>query len=359
MMFRRYFMAGAAATALPPVPQPASLGCIAATKGILFGSAVTCADLWDAPDYRDLVVGQCRVITPGLEAKWGAVEPQERHFQLAQLNRIVAFAEVHGMALHMHNLLWAVGMPAWTVESLRSGRGASVMACHIAMLAGAYRGRVHAWDVVNEPVDPRWPCAAEGLSNSPWRRFLGPDYVADALHAAHAADPHARLLINDDDLEYDLPDREEKRTIYLRLIEAWLRAGAPLHGFGLEAHLKPWLALATKPYRRFLRELAGFGLKLYITELDVCDRNLPAEISFRDDAAAAYAARYLDLALDEPAVCGLIVWGLSDRYTYMNHDVATRRTDGLPSRPCLFDSAYRPKRLYDVVAHALCHAPAR
>ncbi len=144
-------------------------------------------------------------------------------------------------------------------------------------------------------------------------QYIGPQFVTLALAATHAAAPGARLLINDDDLEYDAPDRERKRTTYLRLIESWLKQGAPLHGFGLEAHLKPWLPIADLQYRRFLHELAGFGLKLYVTELDVCDRTLASDIAARDRAVADVTRHYLDLVLDEPAVCTVITWGLSDR----------------------------------------------
>jgi endo-1,4-beta-xylanase len=167
------------------------------------------------------------------------------------------------------------------------------------------------------------------------------------------------LLINDDDLEYDAPDREIKRTIYLRLVEQLIRRGVPLTGFGLEAHLKPWLPIAEKSYRRFLRELGQMGLRIYITELDVCDRTLAADIGERDRAVAGMTRRYLDLVLDEPAVRTVITWGLGDATSWMVRELSARRADGLRPRPLPYDDRLQPKPMRKAIAAAFCAAPIR
>jgi endo-1,4-beta-xylanase len=359
-MRRRNFVTGLAANmARTPSHHDVPLRDLAAARNIVFGTEVTLSDITNDAAYARLVARECAIITPGLEAKWAAVEPAEQEFNFAPLDRLVRFADAHGLRLHMHNLIWAVGLPSWTIDALDAGRGAAVMSRHIATTAGRYRGRVDSWDVINELVDPRWPSAAEGICNTPWRRALGAEFVPAALRETHAADPAARLLINDDDLEYDAPDREKKRTIYLRLIEAWIRQGVPLTGFGLEAHIKPWLPIAAKQYRRFLYELAGFGLTLYVTELDVCDRSLPADIAARDQAVAACTKDYLDLVLDEPAVRTVITWGLSDNTTWMLRDRAGQRADGLAPRPLPYDNDLRPKPMRGALAAAFAWAPDR
>ncbi len=118
-----------------------------------------------------------------------------------------------------------------------------------------------------------------------------------------------------------------------------MRHNVPLHGFGLEVHLKPWLPIAEKSYRRFLHNLADFGLKLHITEFDVNDRLLPASCADRDREVAASARNFLDLALDEKAVVTLITWGLSDRTSWMLHDKSGPRADRLSPRPLPYDAA--------------------
>jgi endo-1,4-beta-xylanase len=358
---RRGFLSALAISPLQPHaearPGP-SLRDLAAARHIRFGTALTCADI-ALVSYARLVVQQCAIITPGIEAKWASVEPHENEFSFGPMDRIAAYAADGGLALHMHNLIWAVGLPRWAIDRLAHGDGRTMMRHHIATTAGRYRGQCTSWDVVNEPIDPRWPADRNGLCTTPWRLGLGPDYILQALTDAHEADPTAHLMINDDDLEYDAPDREQKRMSYLRLIESLLRRGAPLHGFGLEAHIKPWLPIADAPYRRFLRELAGFGLKLHITEFDINDRTLAADIAARDLAVAGITRRFLDLALDEQAVKTLITWGLSDRATWMLHDPSARRADGLPPRPLPYDEHLQPKPMRAAIAAALRAAPAR
>jgi endo-1,4-beta-xylanase len=341
----------------PPSGMP--LRDIAASRNILFGSAVTCADLDWNPAYASLIARECAIITPGIEAKWSSTEPEEGRFDFGPMDRIANFANRHGLRLHMHNLIWAVRLPQWTLDALAAGRGRQVMDCHIAAVAGRYRGRVHSWDVVNEPIDPRWPADADGICTTPWRLGVGKDFISAALEETGRTDPSAQLMINDDDLEYDAPDREQKRNFYLRLIEKLLRHNVPLHGFGLEVHLKPWLPLAEKSYRRFLHNLAEFGLKLHITEFDVNDRLLATDCASRDREVAAAAGNFLDIALDEPAVVTLITWGLSDRTSWMLHDNSGRRADGLPPRPLPYDNSLVAKPMRQSIANALRSAPMR
>ncbi len=362
MLPRRIFLANAACATVAghnqAAPEPA-LPDLAAAKNIAFGTQITWADIAHDPAYADLVAHECAVVTPGLEAKWAATEPAENAFRFAPMDRVADFARAHGLKLHMHNLVWAVGMPPWLLHALAEGRGEAVLSRHIATVAGRYQDLTESWDVINEPADPRWPSAPEGLCTTPWRSALGSGFISLALQAAHHAAPRAQLLINDDDLEYDAPDREIKRTIYLRLVEQLIRRGVPLTGFGLEAHLKPWLPIAEKSYRRFLRELGQMGLRIYITELDVCDRTLAADIDERDRAVAGMTRGYLDLVLDEPAVRTVITWGLGDATSWMLRELSARRADGLRPRPLPYDDRLQPKPMRKAIAAAFCAAPIR
>jgi endo-1,4-beta-xylanase len=72
------------------------------------------------------------------------------------------------------------------------------MAAHVTEEAGRYKGEIYAWDVFNEPF----------IDDGTWRRSifydaLGQGYVAVALKAARAADPGAKLNINDYGVETD------------------------------------------------------------------------------------------------------------------------------------------------------------
>jgi endo-1,4-beta-xylanase len=354
MLARRSFVAASATLPLIGVipSETPSLRDLAASRNIAFGTEITLADIADDPKYASLVARECAIITPGIEAKWGYIEPADGAFCFGPMDALAGFARGAGLRLHMHNLIWAVGMPNWTLQALRQGRGVPVIARHAGRVAQRYKDLTDSWDVVNEPVEPRWPSDEDGICLTPWRNALGRQFVPLVLSAMHDAVPTARLLINDDDLEYDAPDRERKRATYLKLIESWLKGGAKLHGFGLEAHLKPWLPMADNAYRRFLHELAAFGLKIYVTELDVCDRTLVADIGERDRAVADLTRRYLDLVLDEKAVCTVMTWGLSDRSSWMLRDPAAFRSDRLNPRPLPYDCHLREKPMREAIATA-------
>jgi len=161
------------------------------------------------------------------------------------------------------------------------------------------------------------------------------------------------------DLEYADELSSQKRTLYLRLVEGLVKKGVPISGFGLEAHLLPHRPFAQKDYRQFLAELAGMGLTLHVTELDVNDKSFPADMETRDRLGADYCKQFLETALDEKSVKALLTWGMSDRYNWMNKLKAPNRADGLPSRSFPFDADLRPKPLYYVLAAALKSAPIR
>ncbi len=364
---RRFLAASAAAVALAPAEAAraapdASLRALARARGIRFGSEVLAGELDADPSYRALIARECASLTPGLEAKWDHVEPAPGRFRFAPLDRIVDFAAAGGMTVRMHTLVWSLAVPPWLDWTLRHGtRGEAeaALARHVAAVAGRYRGRVAYWDVCNELADPLWHCGPEGLTLTPWRRALGPALVPLAFALAREADPHALLFVNEDGLEWQGRRFDQKRATYLRLVETWRRAGVPLGGFGIQSHLDIAAPFDAVAYRRFLAELAGFGLELHLTELDVRDRALPADPAARDRAAADLVRRVLDVALAETAVRAVTTWGLSDRYSYANTDPRFAREDGRPGRPLPYDAALRPKPMRDAVARALAGAPPR
>jgi endo-1,4-beta-xylanase len=89
----------------------------------------------------------------------------------------------------------------------------------------------------------------------------------------------------------------------------------------------------------------------------VHDATLPADFAARDREVAALGRAFLDITLDFRQVNSLLVWGLSDNYTWLQG--RTPRADGLPKRPTPYDNLYQPKPLRDAVAAALRSAPDR
>ena len=334
-----------------------SLKSRAASRGLLFGTMVAADRLACDPEYAAAILRECAVIVPGTEAKWATTEPEPGHFDFASLDHIADFARVNALQLRLHNLVWAVWNPPWLAPALAAGEGGHAMRRHIETVAGHMRGRCLAWDVLNEPADPRWPSGPDGLCTTGWWHAMGPSYADRAFNLARQADPGAKLFVNDDWLEY--PQCREKRLVYLKLIESWRKRGVPIDGFGLEAHLRPEIPFDALPYRVFLKDLASLGLIIHVTELDVQDRALPADRTLRDRIVADTAGRFLDVVLDEPAVRAVLCWGLAHGTGSLDLDPATRRADGLMSRGAPLDRAMRPTAMYHAIARAFDGAPGR
>jgi endo-1,4-beta-xylanase len=332
----------------------------ASSAGLVFGSCSDEQFSKQPPAYEALFLSQCALYAGILS--WQGIAPDPSH-EDDQRDPNVAIALDAGLKLTGAHLLWHERTPAW-LESLPREQAQQAAAAHIQRMAGFYRGKCFSWNVVNEAIRPS-DHAADGLRvDSPFLRALGPDFFEAAFREARAADPAALLLYNDYDLELDTPDQQARRTALFHLLDRLQKAQVPIDGVGLQSHLKlaRFADFHEKTYRAFLHDLAQRGLKVVITELDVDDRGAPPAPDERDRAVADVYARFLAVALDEPAVAALVTWGLCDPYSWLNHNAYFPqfvRPDGLPQRPLLFDAAFRPKPAYDAVLQALQQAPRR
>ncbi len=167
-----------------------------------------------------------------------------------------------------------------------------------------------------------------------------------------------QLYVNDYGLDYDAPVNRSRRASLLRLLESLKRANAPLHGLGIQAHLRaPGAPFSDKALRDFLRQVANLDLKITITELDVEERDLSQPVAQRDRAVAAEVKAYLDVVLDEPAVVGIVTWGISDRYSWLN--TAKVRERGTLNRGLPFDETLAAKPVTDAIVEALVRHASR
>ncbi|HEY1431204.1 MAG TPA: endo-1,4-beta-xylanase, partial [Stellaceae bacterium] len=173
-----------------------------------------------------------------------------------------------------------------------------------------------------------------------------------------------RLVVNEYDVELDAPEQEARRRALLGLLEVMQRSGTPVDAVGIQAHLScaggpPFSASGL---RRFLAEVSDLGLTIQITELDVTDENAPPDQAMRDRLVADTYRRFLDAALDEPAVKMVVTWGLSDRHSWIVRQETHKskwRADGMQSRPLPFDADLNPKPAFEAIMQAFAHAPQR
>ena len=103
------------------------------------------------------------------------------------------------------------------------------METHITTEATHFKGKCYAWDVVERAVQRD---ATATLRADPFFNAMGIGYIADALRTAHAADPNAKLYLND----YNIEGMNAKSNAMFSLAQSLLAQGVPLNGIGFESH---------------------------------------------------------------------------------------------------------------------------
>jgi endo-1,4-beta-xylanase len=341
-----------------------TLKSLAAEKGLIYGTTISARQITGDPAFIKLVERQAGLVVPENDMKWQDINqgrPGDDDYGPA--DTIAGFAVESGMVLRGHNLLWYFRTPPWFFRLPDRAAKERAVVDHIKALAGRYRGLIHSWDVVNEPLEPK-DGRPDGLRKAVFLEALGPGYLDLAYRLARETDPKARLVVNEYDIELDTPEHETRRTALINLLQRMQKAGTPVDAVGVQAHLD---AIGGPPFsaerlRRFLAEIAALGLTIEITELDVTDERAPADIARRDQLVADTYRRFLDAALDEPAVKIVVTWGLSDRHSWIVRRETNEvkwRADGLPSRPLPFDADLQPKSAFAAIAAAFAAAPAR
>ncbi len=342
----------------PPLP---SLKDVAAKVGITFGSDAD-NKMPEAPrPYAELFAAQCALLAPIISWRYVSPAPDRDDYSRAQPN--VDFARQHGLKITGGHFLWYHSTPAWFNTITDPAQARKAARGHIETMLRVFRGQAWSWNVVNEAL------AEDGdgyLRKSVLLKNLGPDFIADAFGWAKAAagDDPVRLVYNDFGFEYENRKGPDKRKLLLRLLDYFVAKKVPVDAIGLQSHLNTEGRFDQARYREFLKEVSSRGFKIIISELDVLDHKLPADLAQRDQVVADTYRKFLEVALDEPAVKGLVTWGLSDRYSWYNNLDFNKfadfgRADKLPSRPLPFDADFKPKPAFDVLVKALQNAPVR
>jgi len=354
------------------VPAGPSLDALARLSGRSFGSCLGTGEggvripSFPDPAYRAIMAAECGVLTPENELKWGTIRRGgAASFDFAPADRLLAFAEANGMVFRGHNLLWHHPdyTPGWLATHPYGQRPAAEAARlieeHVTRVCARYGRRIASYDVVNEAIDPE----TGTYRATPLTRVLKPQEAVDlAFITARAAAPHAELVYND--FVYWEPGRPRHAPAVLELLAGFRKRGVPVDALGIQAHIgdpggaksAPFGARDERSWRRFLDEVVAMGYRLHVTEMDVSDKKLPADVRVRDRAVADYARAFLDTMLSYPQLGQVVMWGMVDRYNWLNG--LTPRIDGLPKRPSPYDDAYAPKPLRTAIADAFAAAAA-
>lgn len=314
---RRTFLLALAALSTPAVhsakafmvPRDNRIAPLASKKGVLFGSAIDQRDL-DHGDLKALYIDHCTSLTPRNAMKWTATEKRRAKFEFAVADKLVEFAIANKMQVHGHTLVWH-NVPSNVKQITNPKELDVVMRRHIQTQMRHFAGKVHAWDVVNEPFE----YDSDLIRTSIFQKLLGEEYIASALRTARATDANASLLINETHLEKQGALFDKKRAAFLALVDRLLKKQIPLDGIGIQGHFRPGFdALDIAGFGQFCAELKKRGLDVHITELDASCKFVSRDKSFSPEDYGTIFERLILSAAENSQLKAVTVWGLSERY---------------------------------------------
>ena len=185
----------------------AGLRAAARGTGVRIGTAVDMTALAGDAPYRDAVAREFDTVTAENVMKWGLLEPQQGVYDWAPADRLVDFARAHGQQVRGHTLVWHSQNPAWLTEAnFTPASCASCCASTSSRVLRHFRGKIWAWDVVNEVVQRRRHAARHHLAAQPRPRLHRRRVPLGA-----PGRPAAKLFLNDYNIEWRQP--QERRLL--------------------------------------------------------------------------------------------------------------------------------------------------
>lgn len=334
---------GVTGPVVPPVvtnPDTIPLRTLATARGIRLGAAVDQGFRYTgslATQFRGTLAREFSMLTPENDMKHANIHPSQSVYRFQPSDSLVAFAEGSAMQVRGHTLVWHSQLASWMTS--RAWSAAEVRALlddHVGTVAAHFRGKLAAWDVVNEPL-------ADDGSMRPgfWMDRLGADYVEQALRATRTADPDVALYINDYNIEGMSPKSDSMYALAKRL----LAKGVPLTGIGFESHFVVGGLPTRSDIATNMTRYAALGLKVQLTELDVRLRS-PTTSEQLTTQAQNYRD-VIEVCLQSSACNAIVTWGVSDRESWIPA-AFPGWGDAL-----LFDSSYNQKPAFKAVYAAL------
>ena len=298
-----------------------------------------------------LIIQQFNSVTPENAMKMGPIHPEENRYFWKDADAIVDFAQKNGIKVRGHNLCWHNQTPRWfftdsTGKQVSKAVLLGRMKRHITDVVSRYKGKIYAWDVVNEAVPDT---GTSVYRKSKFYEILGEEYIQKAFEYAHQADPDARLFYND----YNTENAVKRARIY-QLVKKLKDKGVPIQGVGLQGHWSIYEP-STQELETSINQFASLGLSVQVTELDVSvypkeherrDKKATDTSEFTPDMNDKQTAHY-KMLFDvfrkyRNTITNVTFWNVSDKSTWLDNFPVPGRKD----YPLLFDQNYQPKKAF-------------
>ena len=199
--------------------------------------------------------------------KCEVIHPKEGVYDFTLADQFVNKAKAAGMKVLGHCLIWHSQCAPW-FHFDKDGKLVSPEVLkkrireHIYTIVSHFKGRVDAWDVVNEAFED------DGTPRkSLFYQILGTDYIPLAFRYAHEADPNAELYYND--FSMNKPTKVEGVADFFRPL---IQQGLPVTAIGMQGHmiLEDNVDNAViKQYDHSISTIAALGVPTFFSELDL------------------------------------------------------------------------------------------
>jgi len=260
----------------------------------------TAASLLPSDDdwFKSVMLKYCNSGVCGNQFKWSGIEPSGANIlNYAPFDYTFNWYTSVGFEMRAHNLLWGGNnstdyhcIPQW-VMNLSSDPKAMYAACKNRVIREVtrYKGKIKEYDVLNEPTHANY-----------LQKLVGDSIDWNCFKWAHAADPDARLYVND----YNIIEYQDQTNNFVALVKKMLLNGAPVSGIGAQCHIGSSVDLVN--FKTRFDQLGQLGLPVKITEFDM------GAMSLTEQQYAGEVSKMMRLAFSHPSIEGFIFWGLTE-----------------------------------------------
>ncbi|KAG8160620.1 hypothetical protein KVR01_008884 [Diaporthe batatas] len=308
------------------------------------GTALT---IRDDPQEQEIITTQFGSITPENAMKWEVTESSRGNFSFDGADAVVAFAQENDQTIRCHTLVWHSQLPTWV-----SGGGfdnatlLEIMKTHIDTVVGRYKGVCDQWDVVNEALNE------DGTyRENVFYQTIGEAYIPIAFQYTQAADPDARLFLNDYNLEY-AADKAKGAARIVQLVQSY---GARIDGVGLQGHLTSEPTTSSgggvipslSTLDSALALYTDLGVDVAYTELDIRFNTSSGDLATKLETQADAYVSVFQSCLNNDRCIGITIWGVSDKYSWIP---STFTGEG---EALVWDDNYQEKPAYQAILNAI------
>lgn len=302
----------------------------------------------------ELFVQEFNSITPEVALKPHNISISPDSIDFREADAMVAFAEANNLRIHGHVLVFDKSVPEWALEYEKNDvwteqQWEDWLEDYITTVVSRYKGKMAAWDVVNEAGAP----LGGGLNPDYfWYKVIGPDFIEKAFVWANAADPEAKLFINEFGTEF-IP---VKLRDIINIADDLRSKGIRIDGIGFQGHIPlPVIMGDFYALKKAFKRVADAGYLVHLSELDLPVNVLGYSNDQTELQHRIQRKKYNDIArafiAGVPAAqrWGITLWGIPDRNSFYNtvkiwFDL--RILGGDRDFPLLWDEDYAVKPAY-------------